>query len=1324
MMPMTRSIRPLSLVLLFSSIAFFLATGGPPTKVLALAKGEPLAPEDTGGPDNFGYTFRDSAEPNGPTLDWVDISATGTALVLGSDSRHGPLSLGFTFNYYGADATAVWLGSDGWLTGGAADPGSNDNSNDCPLPSQNGNENVIGGIWDNLDALFTTPNGVAYYQSFAAGSCPYDGYGGACFVAQWQDTYYADLPINPPDDLTFEIILLDNHDIVIQMLDVGTRAGSGSTTGIENSNATDGLVYACNTSGSLSNNNAIQYYYPGLASRFDYSYKLGPALSYPGDNITYTIVVSNTGNIASTSTVMTDTIPAGTTYVPGSVACTGGATTTCAYDAGPNAIRWEGGIGTGDSVTVTYAINPTAGSCGVTIANSAIISDPGAAASPVVLPYKTVLADEFTLFDFEGGNGGFAATNDWEWGIPTWPAALHAHSGDRLWATILDGYYNNLGASSTLIQNINLAGLPQNAKLMWWQYLKTNNNLFDVGRVLLNGDEVYNSAGADELVWSQHVANLAPYVGGNLNLTFDFFSTLSINNDGWYVDDVAVYYCVPQATPNFNFSTKTALPIAVTGKPLTYTVTMDNFSTVAAPATTLVDPIPAGTTYVPGSATNGATFNAGLNRIEWTGTVAASGQEEVSFRVTVNAPSGTVFTNTATIDQPSLSQPVMVETSTKVVASQTADYPSCTTFETGAFPATMFTEVSQDNASTGRAAVTNLYPHAGNFGFDLDTNDPSGTGSGTTRQAGIMVADMTGATEVALSFWVRGHGDEDDPEDGIFISDDGGLTYANIYDPVGGTFPYENVNLDLSAAVAAAGMNFNSTFLIKFQSQDNLPIAPPPTTSDGYSYDDICLVALVANVDVAPSTLSSTQLNDVVVTRTLTISSTGTDVLNWNFTEAPATCNSPGNLTWLSASPESGATAANSTTQVTVSFDSNGVPLGSTLTGNLCLNSNDPNEPIIEIPVTMTVTSPPSILVTPNPLTATLYLGETTKVTLTITNQGFTPMNWYLLEGAGLAPEAGTGTLVYGPEINTNRLMAFNTSLDEVLYPVGPVGANDFTAADILPGDPLHLLAIDNTNHLVRINLADAMVTQIGNTLPPVGFAWSGLSADPLTGILYASATNCTNTSRLFTIDVSNGTPTAIGNIGLEPCLTDIAIHSGGQMYGVDEINNRLVSIDKATGATIVIGPLGYNAFGGQGLDFDDGTGILYLSSFQVGSNSQLRTVNVTTGATTVIGPLTDGAISMRLGDIAVVANTTCTPRNVPWATLNPTSGVINANNSVEVTVTLSAATLGVGVYQGTICIYSDDLTIPEVAIPLELTVVEEPLPPPNYLYLPVIRRQ
>ncbi len=83
---------------------------------------------------------------------------------------------------------------------------------------------------------------------------------------------------------------------------------------------------------------------------------------------------------------------------------------------------------------------------------------------------------------------------------------------------------------------------------------------------------------------------------------------------------------------------------------VTYTLTIKNTGTAPAPNPTIVDPIPAGTTYVDGSVTGGAVYDAASKTIRWTGASLAIGAEHtVSFQVRVNDDTavGTVITNDA-----------------------------------------------------------------------------------------------------------------------------------------------------------------------------------------------------------------------------------------------------------------------------------------------------------------------------------------------------------------------------------------------------------------------------------------------------------------------------------------------------------------------------------------------------------------------------------------------------------------------------------------------------------------------------------------------------
>ncbi|MFT7587558.1 MAG: hypothetical protein ACI9EW_004002 [Cellvibrionaceae bacterium] len=70
-------------------------------------------------------------------------------------------------------------------------------------------------------------------------------------------------------------------------------------------------------------------------------------------------------------------------------------------------------------------------------------------------------------------------------------------------------------------------------------------------------------------------------------------------------------------------------------------------------------------------------------------------------------------------------------------------------------------------------------------------------------------------------------------------------------------------------------------------------------------------------------------------------------------TSPEKSCKVVGDISWLNVSPGSGTLSPGSTDLI-VSFDSTGLPVG-TYTDTLCVNSNDPDEPTIEVPVQMEV---------------------------------------------------------------------------------------------------------------------------------------------------------------------------------------------------------------------------------------------------------------------------------------------------------------------------------------------------------------------------------
>src|SRR6185312_8891273 len=70
-----------------------------------------------GGPDVFGYRWKDSSAPGGPAYDWIEISQTGTVVPMGGDDvTTNPLPIGFEFPFYGSRFTSLRVCSNGWIS--------------------------------------------------------------------------------------------------------------------------------------------------------------------------------------------------------------------------------------------------------------------------------------------------------------------------------------------------------------------------------------------------------------------------------------------------------------------------------------------------------------------------------------------------------------------------------------------------------------------------------------------------------------------------------------------------------------------------------------------------------------------------------------------------------------------------------------------------------------------------------------------------------------------------------------------------------------------------------------------------------------------------------------------------------------------------------------------------------------------------------------------------------------------------------------------------------------------------------------------------------
>ncbi|MBP7148565.1 MAG: S8 family serine peptidase [Acidobacteria bacterium] len=179
-----------------------------------------------GGPDVYGYTWKDSDQVDGPVFDWTDIRDTGTVIAgLDSDDESSsPINLGFAFPFYGTNFTSLTVKTNGWLSFTNT---TTDLSND-PLPNTGAPENLLAVFWDDLH--FRSVERARYFTD------------GNKFVVQ-----YTEVDKYSPSgaSLTFQVILYANGRIRYQYLTMNGTLNS-ATVGIQNAAKTDGLTVVYN----------------------------------------------------------------------------------------------------------------------------------------------------------------------------------------------------------------------------------------------------------------------------------------------------------------------------------------------------------------------------------------------------------------------------------------------------------------------------------------------------------------------------------------------------------------------------------------------------------------------------------------------------------------------------------------------------------------------------------------------------------------------------------------------------------------------------------------------------------------------------------------------------------------------------------------------------------------------------------------------------------------------------------------------------------------------------------------------------------------------
>ncbi len=192
------------------------------------ANGEGVGIERVGGPDAYGYQFRDSDEPGGPVFNWVDISTVGVPVagLDGDDENAGPVPIGFSFPFYGNNFSTVNICTNGWLSFTSTRT-SFSNPSSLPNTGSSVPENLLAPFWDDL-----------HFRGTERVTTLNDG---TRFIVQFTNVDR----FSTGSDLTFQVILYPNGHIVYQYLTMSGVLNS-ATVGIQNGDKTIGLLTSYN----------------------------------------------------------------------------------------------------------------------------------------------------------------------------------------------------------------------------------------------------------------------------------------------------------------------------------------------------------------------------------------------------------------------------------------------------------------------------------------------------------------------------------------------------------------------------------------------------------------------------------------------------------------------------------------------------------------------------------------------------------------------------------------------------------------------------------------------------------------------------------------------------------------------------------------------------------------------------------------------------------------------------------------------------------------------------------------------------------------------
>ncbi|ETT52803.1 DUF7507 domain-containing protein [Paenibacillus sp. FSL H7-689] len=337
-----------------------------------------------------------------------------------------------------------------------------------------------------------------------------------------------------------------------------------------------------------------------------------------GDSILYSVTVTNAGTASAASVVLSDSLPAGLTFIPGSVTVAGVSRPTLDVTAGIPL----GSLTLSSSVVVTYRalIGQDANILQLVNSANAAFTFQSVAGGPVIT--GVIPSNNSTLTVYSPNLS-----------IVKSASTTNATVGDLVTYTLQVNNGGNVAANVTLRDNI------------------PSGSSYVAGSFRLNGNVI---AGANPVTG----VNLGSLAAGSANtVTFQVLVT-SLPTPPTLVDQATASYSfnspdgrtitgniasntltIPVTLPNVTTVKSASITDVAVGETFTYTVVTTNSGIQVINNVVLTDALPAGITFVPGSATVRGTVVPSANPSSGIsiGTLAAGSSATVTFQVNVQS---------------------------------------------------------------------------------------------------------------------------------------------------------------------------------------------------------------------------------------------------------------------------------------------------------------------------------------------------------------------------------------------------------------------------------------------------------------------------------------------------------------------------------------------------------------------------------------------------------------------------------------------------------------------------------------------------------------